>query len=271
MIVFIASTKDTAGMNIAKQLITQYSFQKLPETFQQNPVYTKTLHSQKTKLLFVDTEIFDTQFLDGMLKPQLIIFLSKHSSAKGIPTLSVHTPGNLSNAKFGGKSKKVSISPAGAMKNSLMEMSKLVNEKELNYEVTYECTHHGPSLCVPTMFVELGSSSKQWKDTLAARIVADAAVAAVSDCSNYSVVLGIGGPHYNKKFTTLALRNQKAFGHMIPKYALDKVDAEIIKQCIERTLESVDSVVLDWKGIKSEHKTKIWTNLIDLGMNLEKV
>jgi len=83
--------------------------------------------------------------------------------------------------------------------------------------------------------------------------------------------LGIGGPHYNKKFTKLALSNQKAFGHIIPKYALPEVDAEIIMQCVERTLETVDSAVLDWKGIKGEHKPKIIAALEELGVASEKV
>jgi len=185
--------------------------------------------------------------------------------------LSVHTPGNLSEAKFGGIPNKVSIAPACAMKNALSEMAKQANEKNLAYEVSYECTHHGPSLDVPAMFVELGSSPEQWKDLKAAEVVADAAVAAVSDGSSCFAVLGIGGPHYNKKFTKLALNNQKAFAHMIPKYALDLVDAQIIRQCIERTLEHVDSVVLDWKGIKGEHKPKILAALDELGVSLEKV
>ena len=271
LILFIASTKDTAGMNIAQQLINHYSFEKLQESFHKNPVYKKTLHNEQTKLIFVNTEIVNTQFLGDILNPQLFIFLSRHSSVKGAPTMSVHTPGNLSEAKFGGKPEKVSISPAGAMMNALLEMAKLANEKGLDYEISYECTHHGPSLDVPTMFAELGSSPKQWKDTKAAKVVADAAVAAVSDCSSCSVALGIGGPHYNKKFTKLALSNQMAFGHMIPKYVLSEVDAKIIRQCIERTMEPVASVVLDWKGIKGEHKPKIIDALDALGVSSEKV
>ena len=258
-------------MNIAKQLIDNYNFEKLSETFHKNPVYSKTVHNKQTKLIFVNTEIVNTQFSGDLFTPELIVFLSRHSSAKGIPTLSVHTPGNLSEAKFGGKSRKVSISPAGAMKNALLEMAKLAIEQGLNYEVSYECTHHGPSLDVPSMFVELGSSPKQWKDNEAAKVVADAAVAAVSDCSCCSVALGIGGLHYNKKFTKLAINNQRAFGHMIPKYALSEVDAEIIRQCIERTVEIVDSVVLDWKGIKGKHKPKIVAALETLGVLSEKV
>ncbi|HDQ05125.1 MAG TPA: D-tyrosyl-tRNA(Tyr) deacylase [Candidatus Bathyarchaeota archaeon] len=271
MIMFIASTKDTAGMNIAKQLIDNHSFEKLPETFHNNPIYKKTLQNKETKLFFVNTEIVDTQFLGDLFNPTLFVFLSRHSSASGIPTLSVHTPGNLAEAKFGGKPGKVSISPACAMKNALLEMAKLKDERKLDYEVSYECTHHGPSLDAPAMFVEVGSSPKQWKDTKAAEVVADAAMAAVSECSDCSVVLGIGGPHYNKKFTKLALSTQRAFGHMIPKYALPEVDAETIRQCEERTVGAVDSVVLDWKGIRGEHKPRIVAALEKLGVPSEKV
>ena len=258
-------------MNIAKKLVDHYNFEKLSETFHKNPVYSKKFQNKETKLLFVNTEIVDTQFLGDLFTPQLFVFLSRHSSAMGIPTLSVHTPGNLSEAKFGGKPRRVSVSPAGAMKNALLEMAKLKDELRLNYAVSYECTHHGPSLDVPTMFVELGSSPKQWKDKKAAEVVAHAAMVAVSIRSSYSVVLGIGGPHYNAKFTKIALNTQRAFGHIIPKYALPEVDAEVIKQCVERTVETVDSAVLDWKGIKGEYKPMIVAALEELGVQSERV
>lgn len=268
---FIVSTKDVAGMNIAKKLIDHYNFEKLSESFHKNPVYSKTFQNKKIKLLFVNKEIVDTQFLGDLFNPQLLVFLSRHSSAMGIPTLSVHTPGNLSEAKFGGKPEKVSISPASAMKNALLWMAKLRDERGLNYKVSYECTHHGPSLNVPTMFAELGSSPKQWKDTRAAEVVAHAAMATISIGFSYSVALGIGGPHYNTKFTRMALSTPRAFGHIIPKYALSEVDAEIIKQCVERTVETVDSVVLDWKGIKGAYKRKIVLALEKLGVPSERV
>ncbi len=271
LILFIASTKDTAGMNIAKSLIDHYSFEKCSETFHKNPVYTKTLHNKEIQLLFVNTGIVDTQFLGSLFSPSMFVFLSRHSSAKGIPTLSVHTPGNLAEAQFGGKPQTVSVSPAVAMKNALQEMAKLTDERGLDYEVSYECTHHGPSLDAPAMFVELGSSPEQWKDLKAAEVVAHAAAAAVADCSCCSVVLGVGGPHYNKKFTKLALSTQTAFGHIIPKYALAEVDTEILSQCIERTVETVASAVLDWEGIKSEHKPKIIAALEKLAVPSEKV
>ena len=271
MILFVASTKDLAGKNIAQNLIEHYSFEKLRETFQNNPVYTKKLHNKKTKLLFTNNEIVDTQFLEELFNPELLIFLSRHSSAKAIPTLSVHTPGNLSDAQFGGKPKTVSTSPALAMRNALTEMKKLRDEQNLDYEVSYECTHHGPSLKIPCMFVELGSSPTQWKDQKAAEVVAHAAVAALSETADSSAVLGIGGPHYNKKFTKLALTTPTAFGHIIPKYAIGEVDVETVKQCIERTVETVDAVVLDWKGIKGEHKPKLVAALEPFNVSVKKV
>lgn len=271
MIIFAASTQDTAGMNIATKLVDQYNFEKLSETFQKNPVYSKNFQNKEIKLLLVNTEIIDTQFLGDLFTPQLIVFLSRHSSAMGIPTLSVHTPGNLSEAKFGGKPRRVSVSPAGIMKTALLEMAKLRDQRGLNYEVSYECTHHGPSLDLPTMFVELGSSPEQWKDAEAAEVVAHAAMAALSERSNYFVALGIGGPHYNKKFTETALNTQRAFGHIIPNYALREIDSEMIRQCIDRTVETVDAVVLDWKGIKGEFKPKVLSALEEIGVPSERV
>ena len=233
MILIVASTKDIAGMNIAQEIVDHYEFERLAETFHENPVYSKTVQNLEVKLLFVNEKIIDTQFITDFFTPELLVFVSKHSSVSGIPTLSVHTSGNLAEAEFGGIPRKVSISPAAAMKAALLEMAKLTKERGLNYEVSYECTHHGPSLDVPSMFAELGSSLKQWNDLIAAEVVAHAAIAAISRRSRYPTALGIGGPHYNAKFTEIALSTQTAFGHIIPKYAIPQVDAKTIKQCGE--------------------------------------
>jgi len=271
LILLVASTKDTAGMNITQKLLDNYSFEELPEKFQGNPVYEKTFGDKQAKLVIVDTEIVDTQFLGDHFTPQLTIFLSRHSSVKGIPTLSVHTPGNLSDASFGGKPRKVSVSPAAAMRNALKEMAKQKEELKLKYEVSYECTHHGPSLDTPAMFVELGSQPKQWSDTEAAEAVAHSAIAALTGGPEHSAVMGVGGPHYNRKFTELALEGKFAFGHIIPKYAISEVTEETLRQCVRRTVEHVDCAVLDWKGIKGEHKSRIISALDKLGLSIEKV
>ncbi|UCE15314.1 MAG: hypothetical protein JSV12_05380, partial [Candidatus Bathyarchaeota archaeon] len=104
----------------------------------------------------------------------------------------------------------------------------------------------------------------------AAEAVARAAMAAVSEQSRYAAVLGVGGPHYNAKFTKIALSTPTAFGHIIPKYAVSKVDTEMVKQCVERTVESVESVILDWKGIKGADKKGLMATLNEVGVSIEK-
>jgi D-aminoacyl-tRNA deacylase len=271
LILLVASKKDDAGINIAKALVEEYKFEELAETYQNSPIYLKKLLHKELKLLFLNNEIIDTQFLGDIFDPELLIFLSKHSSSMRLPTLSVHTPGNLADAKFGGIPKTVSISPAVAMKNALLRLSELTTRTGIDYKVSYECTHHGPSLDIPSLFVELGSSLIQWNDMKAARVVARAAISAISEAHSYSVVLGIGGPHYNSKFTNMALTSSMAFGHIIPKYAIGSIDIEMIKHCIEKTLGLVEYVVLDWKGIKGEHKSKIISALDLLNIPFKKI
>jgi D-aminoacyl-tRNA deacylase len=159
------------------------------------------------------------------------------------------------------------------MQDALKALAKFKTAMNLNYEVSYECTHHGPSLNVPTMFVELGSSPQRWSDSKAAEAVAKAAMQAIANfhVSNHAAAVGIGGPHYNPKFTEMALHDEAVFGHMIPKYAVSHVDAEILNQCIERTLEKVDHAVLDWKGIRGNDKPRILDALAEINFPYNKV
>ena len=272
MILIVASKKDIASMNIAQKMIDHHEFERVSEVFQHNPMYLKGVKDSEVRLVFVNEDTVNTQFITDFFTPQLLVFLSRHSSASGIPTLSVHTPGNLTKeGKFGGIPGKISVCPASAMKDALLEMAKLKEEMGLGYKVSYEGTHHGPSLDVPTMFVEVGSSPKQWEDLKAAKVVAHAAMAAVSKQSKYGTVLGIGGPHYNEKFTKIALTTKVAFGHIIPKYAIPHIDAQMIRQCVERTAETVEAAVLDWKGIKGADKGKLIAELEKIGVPIEKV
>lgn len=273
MILLVSSKKDVASMNIAKQILENYSFEE-KASFQGNPAYETILGNRKVRLITLNEESVKAQSLTNSFDElDLMVFISRHSSESGTPTLSVHTPGNLGKAELGGLPRRVSISPANAMRNALRTMARLRSEMQLSYDVSYECTHHGPSLDVPTMFVELGSSAAQWNDPVGAEAVAQAAMEAVSafGVSQAKAVLGIGGPHYNSKFTRIALENDLAFGHIIPKYAIEGIDNEIIRHCVDRTLEKVDNAILDWKGIKGENKVSLVKMLTEIGLPFEKV
>ena len=260
MILIVASIKDEASINIKKQVLSHYDFNEVEETFHGNPIYTLKVNSKNVKLVTLNEQSVNAQNItDFFPDSQLIIFISRHSSVSGTPTLSVHTPGNLGAAEAGGLPNEVSVSPANAMRDALKAMMRLKEEMQLDYEVSYECTHHGPSLDVSTMFTELGSSPSQWNDLEAAEAVAHATMESISRFGNFpaKAVIGIGGPHYNRKFTKIVLENDLAFSHIIPKYAIQNITFQILKQCIEKTLEKVELIVLDWKGIKGKYKPQL--------------
>jgi D-aminoacyl-tRNA deacylase len=271
MILFVASKRDIAAMNIAERLVVNHGFKSTIERFDESPVFSKTFSNGKTvKLIYIEQDSVNTQTTVFPSSPSLLVFLSRHKSMSGTPTLSVHTPGNFGKADLGGLPRTVSVSPASAMKEALKAMKTAQEETGLEYEVSYECTHHGPSLDIPTMFVELGSSEKQWLDSEAAEAVARGALAAASAETGRSAVLGIGGPHYNMKFTRKALETETAFGHIVPKYAVSELDSEVLRQCIVKTVEPVEKVVLDWKGITGADKNRLLNLLAEAGLKFEK-
>jgi D-aminoacyl-tRNA deacylase len=274
MILLVASRKDTASLNIAKQILNHYPFSITGETFQENPTFSADINRKKVTLIMLNDEAINAQHLpQSFTHLSLIVFISRHSSTSGTPTLSVHTPGNLGEAELGGLPKQVSISPATAMQNALKALTLFKEGMKLDYEVSYECTHHGPSLNVPTMFVELGSSPKQWRDSKAAEAVAHATMSAIGKfgASEKTAVLGIGGTHYNQRFTRMAVDGEAIFGHMIPKYAVPCLDVEMLRQCVEKTVEKVDCAVLDWKGIKSADKANLLATLQEIGLSYKKI
>jgi D-aminoacyl-tRNA deacylase len=260
LILLVHSSLDVAGVNIANQMLKCYPFTEAKQIYQEKPVMITTINNHFIKMVTLKEESVNAQYLQhDFPEADLVVFLSRHSSQSGKPTLTVHVPGNFAEAELGGLPKKVSVAPAVAMQTTLKA---LVHYKEpwlLNYEVSYEATHHGPSLNMPSMFVELGSSEAQWSDESAARVVADAAMTAIVEFGKPTecAVLGIGGQHYNAKFTLMALMGEAVFAHMIPKHAVPNIDVEMVAQCMAKTYEKVTLALLDWKGIRSEDKTAL--------------
>jgi len=272
LILLVASKRDPASVNIMKRVLETCPLSPRGENV--GEAYVGEVGGQEVKLVVLNEELIYAQNIaEHQPPPELIVFLSRHSSESALPTLSVHTPGNFGEAKFGGLPRKVSVSPANAMRTALKAMAKLVAERQLNYKVSYECTHHGPSIDKPAMFVELGSSPKQWIDAEAAEVVAQAVIEVVRNFgkNKAKAVLGIGGPHYNERFTRIALESDTAFGHIIPKYAIHEVNEEILKHCVDRTLEKVEWAVLDWKGIKGEDKKRLVGMLTEIRLKIQKI
>ena len=92
----VASKKDKAGTNITTQL----------SQFKKNPLVSILQNNEKGfDFYLVEDEIVFTENLDlnKINKYDFIIFASKHSSEKNMKAITVHTPGNFKDARFGGE------------------------------------------------------------------------------------------------------------------------------------------------------------------------
>ena len=194
------------------------------------------------------------------------MFLSMHSSERGIAAFTVHAEGNWGDdARLGGKPKKLSM----ASPSNMLSMLNAVHKKKDQLQATYEATHHGPLLNAPSFFVEVGGTkqatdSKELAETLAGAVV-DFLTA---DEAEYGkVAIGIGGTHYPEKFTRLALDGKYAFAHMMPKYNLHE---DMLQQAIERSDIRAETAVIEWRSLNSEQRTAILHELERIGVDYEK-
>lgn len=251
----IASKQDQAGMNIVKAL----------EQFR-NPM----LDAMKKDTAGFDIELVETDIIDdsGINQEKIsnydfIIFASKHQSEKGEKSLSVHAPGNWlsSHPDYGGAGGKVCPTSALFQKQTFEILAKNAKEANLDeYNVTLECTHHGPLIDKPCIFIEIGSSEFEWTDRRAGFVIAQTINQIVKQFKENpyrEIAIGIGGPHYCPNFNKIQLSSNIAISHIIPQYALP-LSEEMLKQAIEKTVEEIDFALIDWKGCgKSEERQRI--------------
>jgi D-aminoacyl-tRNA deacylase len=262
---------DIASVNIRNQLIRRFGFQKKADgqDFDGNPIY----ESGEISLVSSKRELVDSDHLEKFLKTDLFIFASRHRSTAGKPSLLVHCTGNwTAEAELGGTPYELAVAPASAMREALFELTSQKTKKNLNeYEVTLECTHHGPtSMSTPLLFVELGSSETYWRDETAGEAVANTVFKVAKGVERRKAAVGIGGPHYAPNFTRAIYSSaEMAIGHIIPNYVLNNFRRGMMRKAIERTLEKVELVLLDWKGLRSEQRDFIRPMIEEL--NIESV
>ncbi len=255
MRIIVTSQQDIAGRNIYNTLVREFGFKECGE-FEDMPIY------KKDNILLVSTKkkLIEAEHLDDHFKhynPSYYVFGSRHRSRSNERTLTVHVPGNLTEeAILGGKPKSIAYCNADAMKVALIELKKAKEEYNLNYNVSLEATHHGPTeLKTPVLFVEVGSDEEAWNDMLAVKAVARACLRAAENIETFKKGIGIGGNHYAPRHTEVVLNTSFAIGHIIPSYAIDNVDEEIIKQAIEKT--GAEFIFIDYKSLNSKQMRKI--------------
>jgi D-aminoacyl-tRNA deacylase len=192
-----------------------------------------------------------------------IIFASRHSSAKKEKTLSIHVPGNFgeANKEMGGDSNNVCLSSALFNKQLFENLNESAIEHDLNkkYKITLECTHHGPFIQKPCIFVEIGATPIEWSDRRAGFVVAKAIKRTIENFRENpynEVAIGIGGPHYCPGFNNIQLYSNVAISHVIPEYIVP-ITEKMILEAIKKTDEEIDFALIDWKGLKGEERKNV--------------
>ena len=245
MKLIIKANQNTASVNICNILR-----QKYPKI---------NLFEIKENVL--DLDKYEEEF--KKLNPELIIVASSHKSESEKPLLTAHPTGNWTSNDLGGKKEKLSYAPALYLREAISYLQQQKQELNLeDYEVGMEVTHHSPTIDFPVIFVEVGSTTENWRDKEACLAVANTIYHLyTSGPKKVQTAIGIGGGHYAPTFNR-KLENI-AFGHMIPKYKIENVTEKLVLEAFEKTLPKPNFAFIDWKGCGLSEQRQRIINILD--------
>jgi D-aminoacyl-tRNA deacylase len=276
----ISSSKDPASRTMRDYLLEYESFnqsrliphysvyprnndKELFEKDQDFKIMYKIIKSSKYEnidLIVFDGELVSLPDLDRLFSEKcLLIFLSKHASNSKIPTLTSHFTGNFSNNNsLGGKPFELGVTYPTFQKEYMKNLTD-VKEDLHYYDLVIEATHHGPtSSSNPLIFVEIGSTEKEWENRSIASSVCKCILQTIVEIDTNlakdksKIAIGIGGNHYPQKFNQLILSSNVAFASIASKYNLKYINQEMIKQMKSRSIEQVTDIFFDKKSLGAE-------------------
>jgi len=118
-------------------------------------------------------------------------------------------------------------------------------------EIDIEATHHGPHINKPSIFVEIGSSEKEWINPEYGKRIAEAIQKVFTmEVKEIETCIVLGGGHYNQTAKKILSKTEFGVSHMCPKYNLEYFTEEIL----EEAMQDASFVVLDWKGMKDKER-----------------
>jgi len=260
VLLFAYSVRDPAGKGIAKALTSILGLELRSGGAGELVEYVK---ERDFALAGFDAEPTNLDSI-GAYFPSIdfVIVLSRHSSAAGVPSLTVHHTGNFgSEAPYGGRPFELGIANPPVAKAMLKSLAALAPE---GFEVSYEATHHGPtSLSAPLTFVEIGSTEEEWTRRDLHEIVARAALQALEirrgDLkTSCRPCIGVGGGHYPKKHTALSLETDLCYGHIISKRVVSLLSPEeferALEMCASRCKPRPVALVVEKKSVRSSYR-----------------
>jgi D-aminoacyl-tRNA deacylase len=207
-------------------------------------------------LLIIPTPAISADWLEEKFSYDGFVFLSKHAAESGVLALTCHSTGNFSEAKFGGNNRQVAIPHPHIQKSYLQKLWQNRNDFS-EFQITIEATHHGPTdLNKPSIFIEIGTTEKQWNDSVLCNSVAKIVVEIMkSEQKSNPVAICFGGTHYPDKFTKELIHGKFALGTVIPKHDLDFLDEELFSHILDRN-NMAKTALLDWEGL-GQNKQKV--------------
>jgi len=254
------SVKDPAGKGIADFIKNYYSLEKSDECKNAVECYV----GKNFYLVGFREDVIYFEFLDERIPENTkeYIILSRHSSTKGIKSYTVHHTGNFGEALYGGRKRALAVAnPITAHKLLKLLRNNCIDAgKDAEYEVSYEATHHGPTENdKPLCFIEIGSTLSEWKDPVNHKIVGQAVIELLEDPKHVcrEIAIGIGGGHYPRKHTALAIQENICYGHIMAKYALSYLNDEMLSLMTERCMPKPRTIIVEKKGTRREHRETI--------------
>ncbi|MFL6513156.1 MAG: D-aminoacyl-tRNA deacylase [Nitrososphaera sp.] len=256
--VLVTSVHDLAGATMSSYLKRRAGFECENSGDCDGKAYSSPTHKNIQLYTFSGNLLTLENVPHIFSQAEVLIFLSKHRSRSSIPTLTCHFTGNFStDNSYGGCPRQLAIAYPSLLKAYLKTVTAFANQEASEYEVNIEATHHGPtSINKPLLFIELGSSEKQWKDENAAAVICNSLLEVLDKGFEHckKIGIGLGGTHYPKKFNDLLLKSEFALAAVASKYNLETIDDDILCQMIKRSKEHVTHVIVDSSGLGAQKK-----------------
>jgi len=242
MELLVAYSDDPAGYNMAKFLSRK--MKKEGDIFR----------GKNYDLLIIPTPAIKADWLEEKYDYDGFIFLSKHAAESGVLALTCHSTGNFSEAKFGGNLGQIAIPHPDIQKKYLQKLWQN-KSKFPDFQIIIEATHHGPTaLNHPSIFIEIGTTEKQWNDVPLCESIAKLVDETLSEeIKKNPIAICFGGTHYPEKFTKELLEGKFSLGTVMPKHALDYLDEKLFSHILERN-QNATTALLDWGGLGPNKK-----------------
>ena len=244
MELLVAYQDDSAGHNMAKFLSKEMT--------QDGNIF----HGKNYDLVIIPTPAISADWLEEKYDYDGFVFLSKHAAESGVLALTCHCTGNFTEAKFGGNDRQIAV-PHPHLQKAYLQTLKENQSTFPDFQITIEATHHGPTaLTKPSIFIEIGTTEKQWNDVSLCNSVATLVhKVMIQPIKENPVAICFGGTHYPSKFTDELLDGKHALGTVIPKHALDDLDEKLFFHIISQN-SMAKTALLDWNGL-GQNKSKV--------------